>query len=283
VLASPAESRAQMDVLSNGAADIVKALTPEPGAARNKLVGEFEVALKRLEADTTLSRADRLTALNARVDLARLDVAKTALNPKLGPALVKQVKDAAARADREITDGYERQAVISSAAYLLGYAGQWKDSDDLLKASLAKSHSPYYLMSQLGGNAKKQGRKDEALRWYEESFNKSEGPATRLQWGSGYMAALTELAPQDAARIEKTAAQLFNEAAQDKGSFYERSARSLQKVGSSLASWNADGKHDANITRLKTQLDGICAKVEVADKQRATCEGLLVKAAGKKA
>ncbi|MCV2353068.1 thioredoxin fold domain-containing protein [Paucibacter sp. B2R-40] len=282
VLASPAEARAQMDVLTNGAADIVKTLTPEAGAARTKLLGEFEVALKRLEADTGLSRADRLGALGARLDLARLDTAKTELHPKLSPSLVKEVKEAAAKADREITDGYERQAVISSAAYLLGQAGQWKDSDDLLKTSLAKSHSPYYLMSQLGGNAKKQGRKDEALRWYEESYNKSEGPATRLQWGSGYMAALTELAPQDAARIEKTAAQLFSEAAQDKGSFYERSARSLQKVGGSLVKWNADGKHDASIARLKTQLDGICGKVDAADKQRATCEGLL-KAPGKKA
>ncbi|MCV2358238.1 thioredoxin fold domain-containing protein [Paucibacter sp. TC2R-5] len=282
VLVSPAESRAQMDVLTNGAADIVKTLTPEAGAARTKLLGEFEVALKRLEADTGLSRADRLGALGARLDLARLDTAKTELHPKLSPALVKEVKEAAAKADREITDGYERQAVISSAAYLLGQAGQWKDSDDLLKSSLAKSHSPYYLMSQLGGNAKKQGRKDEALRWYEESFNKSEGPATRLQWGSGYVAALTELAPQDTARIEKTAAQLLSEAAQDKGSFYERSARSLQKVGSSLVKWNADGKHDASIARLKTQLDGICTKVDTADKQRATCESLL-KAPGKKA
>src|SRR6478609_1402152 len=139
---------------------------------------------------------------------------------------------------------------------MLGQAGLWKDSDELLKSSLAKSHSPYYLMSQLGGNARKQGRKDEALRWYEEAFQKSEGPATRLQWGSTYFTALVELAPQDAAKIEKTAAQLFSEAAQDKSAFYERSARSLQKVGAKLNSWNADGQHAAAITRLKTQLDG---------------------------
>ncbi|WIV97969.1 thioredoxin family protein [Kinneretia aquatilis] len=282
VLESAEQSRAQMDVLAYGATDIVKTLAPAAGAERNALLAQYETALKRLEADATLSRGDRLQALLTRVQLARLDVAPTELHPKLNPALVKEVKDHAARADREITDGYERQAVITSAAYLLGQAGQWKDSDDLLKASLSKSHSPYYLMSSLGSNAKKQGRKDEALKWYEEAFNKSEGPATRLQWGSGYFAALTELAPQDAARIEKTAAQLFNEAAQDKGSFYERSARSLQKVGSSLAKWNDKGQHDAVLSRLKTQLDGICAKVDTADKQRETCESL-VKAPGKKA
>lgn len=281
VLASASESRLHMDVLTNGAADIVKTLAPAAGAERKALVAAFETTLKRLEADATLSRADRITALIARVDLARLDVAPSELHPKLAASLVSEVKEHAARADREITDGYERQAVITSAAHVLGQAGLWKDSDELLKASLTKSHSPYYLMSSLGGNAKKQGRKDEALKWYEEAFNKSEGPATRLQWGSGFFAALTELAPQDAARIEKTAAQLFNEAAQDKGSFYERSARSLQKVGGSLAKWNANGQHDAVLVRLKSQLDGICAKVDTADNQRATCEGL-VKAPAKK-
>ncbi len=281
VLTDARQSRAQADVLTNEAADISRALTPEAGAERQALVAEFDAALKRLEADTSLSRADRTSALIARVQLARLDQPKDALSPKLSPELLAEVKAHAARADREITEGYERQAVITSVAYLLGQAGLWRESDDLLKASLAKSHSPYYLMSQLGGNARKQGRKDEALRWYEESFAKSEGPATRLQWGSGYFAALVELAPQDCAKIEQTAAQLFKEAGQDKGAFYERSARSLQRVGAKLASWNAEGQHQAVLSRLKTQLNGICAKVDTADQQRATCEGL-IKAPGKK-
>ncbi len=123
-------------------------------------------------------------------------------------------------------------------------------------------------MSSLGSNARKQGKKDEALRWYEEAFNKSEGPATRLQWGSNYLSALVELAPQDSARIEKAAAQLLAEAEKDKGAFYERSARSLQKVGSQLVAWNASGQHDASLTRLRAQLDGVCAKQDAGDKRR---------------
>ena len=78
----------------------------------------------------------------------------------------------------------------------------WADSDALLKANLAKSHSPYYLMSQLGGNARKRGQNEQALKWYGEAFARSEGPATRLQWGAGYFSALVELAPQDAPRIQ---------------------------------------------------------------------------------
>ncbi len=275
VLADPAAARAQMDVLSNNGDDIVRALAPAVGADRQALIAKFDAALKRFDADTTLSRADRVQSLIARVELARLDHSKTELAPRLPAPLLAEVKAHAAKADKEITDGYERQAVITSAAFLLGRAGLWSDSDALLKSSIAKSHSPYYLMSQLGGNARRQGRKEEALRWYEEAFNKSEGPATRLQWGSNYLSALVELTPQDAPRIEKAAAQLLAEAGKDKGAFYERSARALQKVGSQLVAWNATGQHDAALSRLRTQLDGVCARQDADDK--GTCESLLKK------
>ncbi|MDO8420449.1 MAG: disulfide isomerase, partial [Rubrivivax sp.] len=230
----------------------------------------------------TLSRGDRLGALYGRVELARLGAPKDAARVALPESLLKEVREHMARADREITDGYERQAVITYAGSVLGRAGLWADSDALLKANLGKSHSPYYLMSQLGGNARKQGRTEEALNWYAQAFDKSEGPATRLQWGSGYFSALVDLAPQDAARIEKTAAQLLAEASRDEGAFEGRSVRSLQRVGSKLTSWNADGKQAAVLRRLQAQLDALCPKVDVAEGQRAACEALL-KPADKKA
>ena len=275
VLADPAQARAQMDTFSGSdAAAIVRVLEPEGSAGREALVARFDTALRRLEADPTLSRGDRMAALHGRVELARLDAPKEAAQVELPAPLLKEVREHVARADREISDGYERQAVITYAAGVLGRAGLWADSDALLKANLGKSHSPYYLMSQLGGNARKQGRNQDALGWYAQAFEKSEGPATRLQWGSGYLSALVDLAPQDAARIEKTAAQLLTEASRDSGAFEGRSVRSLQRLGAKLASWNADGKQAAVLRRLQAQLDGICPKVDTADGQRAACEAL---------
>jgi len=278
-LANPSIARAQMDVVVNAAPEITKALTSPASPQRKATVQSFEGALKRLEADASLSRADRLSALMARVELARIDAPKTERHPKIQPALLKEVRDHSARVDREITDGYERQAVITAAAHMLAQAGLWAESDALLKSNLARSHSPYYLMSQLGGNARKLGRKDEALGWYEQAFVKSEGPATRLQWGSSYVNALVELAPQDAARIEKAVSELLGEAAADPGAFDGRSVRSLRRVGEKLSAWNSDGRHDAVIARLRTQLDGICGKFDAADPQRAGCDGVLRKAA----
>ena len=283
VLTDPAQARVQMDVLSNGATDIVRTLQAEGSPGRAALVAAFDLALQRLVADATLSRGNRMDALYGRVQLARLDLPKDSVQVKLAPALLHDVREHVAAADREITDGYERQAVITAAGGTLALAGLWAESETLLKANLSKSHSPYYLMSQLGSNAKKQGKKEEALQWYGQAFDKSEGPATRLQWGAGYLTALLDLAPKDTARIEKAAAQLLAEAAKDGGAFDGRSGRSLQRVSTRLVSWNSDGKQAATIKRLQAQLDGVCAQVEGAQGQRAACQALLKPAAKKAA
>jgi hypothetical protein len=261
-----------MDVLTNNGSTIVRTLSADKSSERAQLVQAYDAAMKKLEADTTLSRADRLMALYARVDVAKLGVPKDGALPD---ALKAEVREHAARADREITDGYERQAVITAAADMLAQAGMLDESDALLKANLAKSHSPYYLMSGLAANAKKRGDTKEALRWSQEAFDKSEGPATRLQWGASYVSTLIELAPQDEARIEKAAGQLFSEAAAQPDAFYERSARSLKRVGSRLVAWNQSNAHAAPFKRLQAQVSGVCAKLPADDPQRAACDTLL--------
>lgn len=275
VLADPALTRLHMDVIANSAPDLVRAIAGEEGAAKSPFVPAFDAALQRLAADTTLSRGDRISALISRIDLARLALPDGEAQVQLPAALTAAVRAQVAADDREIRDGYERMAVVTAGAYALGRAGLWDDSEALLKANLAKSHSPYYLMSQLGSNARKLGRDDEALHWYAQAFDESEGPATRLQWGSHYFQALVELTPDDAAAIEKTAARLFAEAAQDRGAFAGRSLRQLQRVGRQLQAWNAGGDHGAVLKRLQKQLDGLCAGVDAAEGERAACRALL--------
>jgi thioredoxin-related protein len=273
VLADPAATRRHADVLSNNAPEMLRALSADGSADRAPLTAAFASALQRLERDPTLSRGDRVTALIGRIQLARLGQPKDAVKVEIPVGLITEVRAHVQRDDREITDGYERQAVITAGAYALAQAGLWADSDTLLQANLAKSHSPYYLMSQLGGNARKQGRTGDALRWYGEAFAKSEGPATRLQWGAGYLGALVDLAPQDTTRIEQTAAQLITEAGRDPGAFSGRSARVLARMGRKLTQWGADGPRAAALQRLQGQLDGLCA--QVAADERPACSAVL--------
>ncbi len=276
VVADPVLTRTHMDVIGNGAADLVRVLSGDETPERSPLVAQFDAALQRLAADATLSRGDRATALASRVELARLGLPKEQAQVQLPEALLKTVREHVALDDREITDPYERQAVITGDAWILGQAGLWTESDALLKANLSKSQSPYYLMSQLGGNAKKQGRPEEALRWHQQAWEKSVGPATRLQWGSRYLTELVDLAPKDGARIEKAAVQLIAEAGRDSAAFEGRSVRSLQRMGRKLNSWNADGRHAATLKRLQAQLDVVCRKVDAG--QRAACQGVFAPA-----
>ncbi|MGD9833766.1 MAG: thioredoxin family protein [Piscinibacter sp.] len=269
LLADAAQSRRHVDVLAGSAKEIVAALSAADSPERGPLVKGFDAALARLQADGGLSRADRVMALVARVKLSA---------PEKLPALQVELREMASRFDREITDGYERQAVITTVAWALEQASLLAESDALLQANLARSHSPYYLMSQLSANAKKRGDTAAALDWSAQAFAKSEGAATRLQWGAGYLRTLVELAPKDAARIEATAAALIDEAAAQPDAFEARSGRSMQRIGTLLRDWDPVGEHAAMRQRLQQRLDAVCAKLPSGE-SRSVCEGALRPAA----
>ncbi|MBP5989926.1 MAG: thioredoxin fold domain-containing protein [Piscinibacter sp.] len=266
LLADAAQARRHVDVLTGNPKEIVAALAAVDSPERAPLVSAYDAALATLQADATLSRADRLTALVARVQIG----AKERL-----PALQAEARELAARFDREISDGYERQAVITTAAWMLEEAGALDDAKTLLEANLAKSHSPYYLMSELAANAKKRGDTAAALDWSAQAFEKSEGAATRLQWGAAYLRALVELAPQDAARIEALAARIIDEAAAQPDAFEARSGRSMQRVGKLLRDWDPLGERAVVLQRLQQRLDAVCAKLPAGGEARGVCEGAL--------
>ncbi len=280
ILADPARARETADILVNYANDLVTVLSKQGGAERAALVGALNTALDRLAADASLSTADQLGAVQAKVGLALMDKPKAA-TPDLPPELVAQAQAAAEKADKAARDKYERQAVIPSAAHLLSDIGQLDASDAMLKAELPKAVSGYYHMLVLASNAKRRGDKAASLDWAEKAYAGSLGPATRLQWGSGYVQKLIELAPQDSARIEKAAAQVIGELDAAPETFYERNRRSLEKMGAQLTNWNAGGKHAPVVKRLHAQLDGVCAKLPERDTARAACLGVFGKAAQK--
>ena len=282
VLADGAAARSHFDVLANSASEITRAASARGTPERAQTSAALDSVLGRFQDDRTLSWADRIGALVARVDLARIDAPKpspaasgaAARAVPLAPALLADVRAGVARADREVTDGYERQAVITSAAYLLAQAGLTDESDALLVANLAKSHSPYYLMTGLAENAARRGDRSAALRWHRDAYDKSEGPATRLQWGARYLGALVAYAPQDEAAIGRLAAQLLDEAAAQPDVFYERSAQSLRRISTQLRDWNRKGAHAAALRSFDARLAAICARLDAVDGQRATCEAL---------
>ncbi|MEJ6020986.1 thioredoxin family protein [Ramlibacter sp. PS4R-6] len=264
----------QRDLLVLFADSLVKYLAPSPDG-RAQLATAWDAALAKMLAVTALSRIDALDALDARVDLWK----SMDRSEQLAPARRDVVRSEALRLVAQSTDRYERQAVVPSAAHVLASAGLLAESDALLRAELPRAVSPYYHMLGLASNAKKRGDKAEALRWYELAWRKSEGPATRLQWGAGYLRELTALAPAEVARISSASASVIGELEPKAETFFERNQRSLQKMAGYLLKWEgADTSRAKVVARVKQQLLAKCARLPKGDTGRANCESVFAAA-----
>ncbi len=286
LLADATRSHDNVDILVNYANDIVGAVTAPGTPERSALLAAWNTALDRLAGDATLSKADQLGAAQAKVTLTEIDLPPASLGkpkpiPVRDPALVAMAREAVAKADKTTTDKYERQAVIPSAAHLLSEVGLLDESDVMLQAELPKAVSPYYHMLVLASNAKKRGDTKASLDWAEKAYAGSVGPATRLQWGSGYVAKLVDLSPQDSARIEKAAAQVISELEAAPETFYERNRRSLEKMAKQLDGWSQKNKQAPVLKKLTAQLDAICTQLPSQDAARDAC-GKVFGGAGKK-
>ena len=280
VLADPAVSRENFDLVVYYVGKVTANVTLKGSAERARLTRAWNAALERLYADNGLSTLDRLAVLSAEIDLARIDAPKA----MLPAALQERVRTAAAQTDRDTQDPYLRQAVISDAAQLLAEADLMAESDALLTAELARSQSPYYYMLGLADNAKTRGDNAVALDWAQKAYAAAKGPATRLQWGVRYVNLLTDLAPKDSERIEGAARQVIGELEPAPETFYERNQRALEKMSRKLAAWNKGDAHRATITRLRAEMSGVCTKLPANDPARAACDRTLrLAAAGARA
>jgi len=279
VLADPKLARENFDLLVYYPREIANRVTLPKSPERARVVAAWNAALERLIADATLSTADRLSVVDAEIALARLDAPKSTLPD----ALLKRVREESLRADRETSDPYARQAVISGAAEVLEDAGLGDESDALLKKELTRTHYPYYFMLGLASNAKKRGDKSMAVDWAEKAYAAAEGDATRLQWGASYINTMIDLAPEDSARIEKAALKVIGELDPAPDTFYERNRRYLERIGKKLAAWNKDNQHTESLKRIHAQMASVCAKLPASDPARTTCRGVLHPASGAKA
>lgn len=280
VLADPAQTRSHVDIFQNYGNELLAALSTKASPERAALVQAMGGALDRLGKDPSLSRSDRLGTLQAKLELARVDLPEDAA-ATLAPTMVALVRSEVAALERESTAPHERQALIPNAAYLLAQAGLLDESDALLKAELPKAISPYYHMLVLAGNAKKRGDKQAALNWTERAWNESAGPATRMQWGSGYVSKLIEMAPQDSARIEKAAVAIIGEVSPTPEFFYERNSRVLERMGKQLQDWSDKGQHGDVIRKLAAQMEQVCVKLPPKDDARKTCNEIFKNAKAK--
>jgi thioredoxin-like negative regulator of GroEL len=269
VLASPDASRQLADLLVGHAEPVVKYLA-SAGEPRRSLATRWEAALAGL-SDGAASKSDLVDLLDTRVGLWKLiDDTETLSAPRRAVVLRETARLVAAT-----TDKYERQAVVPNAAHVLTQAGLLSESDELLKFELPRAVAPYYHMLGLAGNARKRSDTKAALDWYEQAWRKSEGPATRIQWGTGFVGHLVELAPNDVKRVESAAGAVIAQLDAKSETFYERNQRSLRRMAGRLVKWQGtDSARMASVEKIKQKLGKTCARLPAGDTGRANCDSV---------
>ncbi|MFO0275144.1 MAG: thioredoxin family protein [Betaproteobacteria bacterium] len=271
VLASPPIARANLTELAYGAQRVPGFVTEAGTPQRAQLLREWDRALVRTIGDGQLSRLDRVMAVNARIDLAKVD----APGEPLPVALQTEIRGTVLSTLREVRDPFEREALSVAAASALGDAGLWSEAENVAKTQMERSSTPYYHMRVLAALARERGDFAAAIGWSEKAYASAKGPATRLEWGAGLLRNLINHAPAEAGRIERTAASVIGELEPRPETFHGRNRGILERMGRQLNEWNKDGRHDALLARLRAQLNGLCTQLPAQAPERATCGALL--------
>jgi hypothetical protein len=235
--------------------------------------------LRRLQADATLSRNDRLSALVIAHRAGPAGAAAARPAARLPEPLLREVRDHVAAADREhhrrlrAPGGDHLRRLRAGPRRPVGrQRGAAQGQPGAQPLALLPDEPARQQRAQAGAH-----RRGAALVC--PGLRQERRPATRLQWGAATCRRWWTWRRQTA-RIEATARQLFTEAGQDSGAFYKRSARSLERIGRGLLAWGGqDATRAASLQRLRGQLEAVCLKVDATDGRQASCRALLAAAA----
>lgn len=272
VMQDRAQLRANHAELSYQGAAMIAAASPAGSEPRRKLAEALVLAMDQVYANDNLPVLDRLDAVTAEIDLARLQSGGKAPLPA---ALIEKVRSRAAWADAQSKTPFERQAVISTAAGLLQEVGDNAQAEQMLLAELPKSQAAYYYMPHLSELAELRGDNKQAADWLRKAYEASDGPATRAQWGVNYVNGLIELQPTDAKAIEAAATQVIDEIAANPDTYYQRTRTRFDKLAVRLKDWSVANKQAPVLQRLRTHMDGVCGKLPADSEALDSCKSWL--------
>ncbi|MFN8423807.1 MAG: hypothetical protein U0470_10665 [Anaerolineae bacterium] len=284
-------------------------LYPEAGPARDAFVARWMDAAKAIEADEAMTVDDRLTALYPQIVLSRLQAASAAVaaaaavtstaavtasaaatatapaaadtEPTAVPLpadLVAHVADQVKWATAKVTDASEMQTVMGTMVWMLQESGQDDAAEQLLKDKLDTTLQPYYYMSELADMAEKKDDTKGALEWYRKAWQSTEGSMTRFRWGYSYLRALLRLTPDDEKTFETDATTILTDLMAKEDALALGNGDRMGSLSDAVLKWNADGKHDAVVTRLRAIVAARCAALDATGEtsQQSKCQKFLM-------
>ena len=272
MLSDRAQLRAAIDELNYFAVRLLLASTEAGSEPRQALAQQLDAAMQAASSDAQLSIKDRLYAVRTRVELHK------ALNEveadAVPDALKAAARDIVAWAQQAASTPAERQAMANYARYTLESAGLDGDAEQLLLAEIERSENPYYFMPALADYAQARGEIDQALAWLERAYRESTGPATRAQWGYGYLMGLLEMAPERTERVEATALEIIGELRQHPSAYYQRTRMRFERLDTTLQTWAKQHKATASLGKISAAMQTVCVQLPENSETRNSCDAL---------
>jgi thiol-disulfide isomerase/thioredoxin len=262
------------DVLEELDSPFFAAVLAQGSVASENFRRDWERTMDQVASDPHKIDADRLVAIGAKLSLVKQFSAPGRLPDDLAEDARRRV--AAALATK--TDPYVRAGVVNAASFIDEQLGDDAAQEVLLRGELGSAKAPFYYMADLGELEEKRGRQVEALAWYERAYRESQGAATRFQWGNLYLGALLRLAPMDRNRIRDVAAAVIADL-DGPDRIHARTRLGLEKLDSRLRQWNAEYHFDADLRRIRTRMQRICARIKGDDAGLTSCRNFLSGAA----
>jgi len=241
-------------------------------AGRDGLRRQWFACMDALARDPRYSASDQLDALGSKLIAAKALDPAGRIDPGLAAAVTRRI-DAALVRERE---PYARASLVNSALNALDTLGDDERAYAILSAEIATAAHPYYYMADLGELEEKRGHADAAVDWLARSYQGAQGPATRFQWGVGYVRGLVRLRPRDDAAIRAAALAVLADL-DAAGDLHGRTRRSLGRLATSLSDWNKDASHGATLAALHARMQGICGKLPAGDPARPGCDAFPAK------
>lgn len=222
-------------------------------ADRMSLEQTFAGLMDGLARDPRYSSAMQLFAVAQKI------TAVQALEPsgKVPAAMAAQARERAERVLSQAHEPYARTSAVDAVDALLQALGDTQRRYELLLGESRTSATPFYYQSELGDLEEQRGHPDAAVDWYARSYRGSQGQATRIQWGSGYVRALIRLRPNDEEAIRSTTLQLLA-GFQNTAAIHGRTRHALDRLFAALHGWNRAGTHAAAVACIRIAMERIC-------------------------
>jgi protein disulfide-isomerase len=223
-----------------------------------------------LARDPHYSAADQTDALRSKLIAARALDPQGTLPADLVAAVTARIDAALAREK----DPYARASLVNSALNALDVMGDDERAGAILAGEVRTAAHPYYYMADLGELEEKRGHPDLAVDWLARSYHTAEGPATRFQWGVGYVRGLVRMQPQDEGAIRAAALDVLGDL-DAAGDLHGRTRRALVRLETSLKEWNGAAGHAGTLAAVRERMQAICGRLPAADPARVTCSTFL--------